>query len=58
MAAQHLIGADFLEVAGCIGSGDNLFHGHDLVPQLVNNNKQAEGATVFATPSVIPSVMA
>ena len=30
--------------------GDNLFHGHDLVPQLVNSNAQAQGATVFAYP--------
>ena len=30
--------------------GDNLFHGHDLVPQLLNSNAQAQGAKIFAYP--------
>ena len=51
LAQAFLIGADFL--AGhpaALVLGDNLFHGHDLVPQLVNSNAQAQGATVFAYP--------
>ena len=30
--------------------GDNLFHGHDLVPQLISSDSRNEGATVFAYP--------
>ena len=30
--------------------GDNLFHGHDLVPQLAVSNGSQEGATVYAYP--------
>jgi glucose-1-phosphate thymidylyltransferase len=30
--------------------GDNLFHGHDLIPQLQHCNQREEGATVFAYP--------
>ena len=51
LAQAFLIGADFL--AGhpaALVLGDNLFHGHDLVPQLVNSNSQVQGATVFAYP--------
>ena len=59
LAQAFLIGADFLAgQSAALVLGDNLFHGHDLVPQLVNSNKQAEGATVFAYPSAIPSVTA
>ena len=50
LAQAFLIGADFL--AGrpaALVLGDNLFHGHDLVPQL-RSNTQAQGATVFAYP--------
>ena len=51
LAQAFLIGADFLEDRpAALVLGDNLFHGHDLVPQLVNSNKQAQGATVFAYP--------
>ena len=51
LAQAFLIGADFL--AGrpaALVLGDNLFHGHDLVPQLRSSNAKAQGATVFAYP--------
>ena len=51
LAQAFLIGADFL--AGdpaALVLGDNLFHGHDLVPQLQLSNGSAAGATVFAYP--------
>ena len=51
LAQAFLIGAAFL--AGdpaALVLGDNLFHGHDLVPQLVSSNSRDEGATVFAYP--------
>ena len=51
LAQAFLIGADFLAGSpAALVLGDNLFHGHDLVPQLVNSNEQAQGATVFAYP--------
>jgi len=47
LAQAFLIGADFLAGApAALVLGDNLFHGHDLVPQLQVN----AGATVFAYP--------
>jgi glucose-1-phosphate thymidylyltransferase len=51
LAQAFLIGADFL--AGALAAlvlGDNLFHGHDLVPQLQASNGASAGATVFAYP--------
>jgi glucose-1-phosphate thymidylyltransferase len=51
LAQAFLIGADFL--AGdpvALVLGDNLFHGHDLVPQLRSSNGPGQGATVFAYP--------
>jgi len=51
LAQAFLIGADFL--AGrpaALVLGDNLFHGHDLVPQLQACNGPGSGATVFAYP--------
>jgi glucose-1-phosphate thymidylyltransferase len=51
LAQAFLIGSDFL--AGrpaALVLGDNLFHGHDLVPQLRSSNSQKKGATVFAYP--------
>ena len=51
LAQAFLIGADFL--AGdpaALVLGDNLFHGHDLVPQLQQSNGNEAGATVFAYP--------
>ena len=51
LAQAFLIGADFLDgAAGALVLGDNLFHGHDLIPQLQGCNGPAEGATVFAYP--------
>ncbi|RNC91010.1 MAG: glucose-1-phosphate thymidylyltransferase [Synechococcus sp. YX04-3] len=51
LAQAFLIGADFLDGApAALVLGDNLFHGHDLVPQLVSSDGRAEGATVFAYP--------
>ena len=49
LAQAFLIGAEFLSGApAALVLGDNLFHGHDLVPQLVSSDGRAEGATVFA----------
>jgi glucose-1-phosphate thymidylyltransferase len=51
LAQAFLIGADFLDGASAaLVLGDNLFHGHDLVPQLVACNGGGSGATVFAYP--------
>jgi glucose-1-phosphate thymidylyltransferase len=51
LAQAFLIGADFLAGApAALVLGDNLFHGHDLVPQLSASNGTAEGATVYAYP--------
>ena len=51
LAQAFLIGADFLSGApAALVLGDNLFHGHDLVPQLQSINGGDEGATVFAYP--------
>ena len=51
LAQAFLIGADFLGGApATLVLGDNLFHGHDLVPQLVSSNDTPKGATVFAYP--------
>jgi glucose-1-phosphate thymidylyltransferase len=51
LAQAFLIGADFLAGApAALVLGDNLFHGHDLVPQLQSSTGGDEGATVFAYP--------
>ena len=51
LAQAFLIGADFLAGApAALVLGDNLFHGHDLVSQLVRSNANKPGATVFAYP--------
>ena len=51
LAQAFLIGADFLDGApAALVLGDNLFHGHDLIPQLKSCNEQERGATVFAYP--------
>ncbi len=51
LAQAFLIGADFLNGApAALVLGDNLFHGHDLVPQLQNCTANSMGATVFAYP--------
>jgi glucose-1-phosphate thymidylyltransferase len=51
LAQAFLIGADFLsgEPAALV-LGDNLFHGHELVPQLGRCCGTTQGATVFAYP--------
>jgi glucose-1-phosphate thymidylyltransferase len=54
LAQAFLIGADFLAGSpAALVLGDNLFHGHDLVPQLLASNGDSgagAGATVFAYP--------
>ncbi len=51
LAQAFLIGAEFLNGAPAVlVLGDNLFHGHDLVPQLQSCNHHRPGATVFAYP--------
>ncbi|MFM7264603.1 MAG: glucose-1-phosphate thymidylyltransferase RfbA [Cyanobium sp.] len=51
LAQAFLIGAEFLgDHAAALVLGDNLFHGHDLVPQLQARNGPGSGATVFAYP--------
>ena len=58
LAQAFLIGADFLDGApAALVLGDNLFHGHDLIPQLMNSNEQQQGAPVLPTPLAIPSAM-
>ena len=51
LAQAFLIGSDFLAGhSAALVLGDNLFHGHDLIPQLQASNSPAAGATVFAYP--------
>jgi glucose-1-phosphate thymidylyltransferase len=51
LAQGFLIGAEFLDGApAALVLGDNLFQGHDLVPQLAASNGSALGATVYAYP--------
>ena len=51
LAQAFLIGADFLAGApAALVLGVNLFHGHDLSPQLQATNGGRAGATVFAYP--------
>jgi glucose-1-phosphate thymidylyltransferase len=51
LAQAFLIGAEFLaDGPAALVLGDNLFHGHDLVPQLQASNGPSAGATVFAYP--------
>ena len=46
LAQAFLIGAEFLDGApAALVLGDNLFHGHDLVPQLQASNGASAGAT-------------
>ena len=46
-----MIGADFLAGApAALVLGDNLFHGGELVPQLLQSAGRGDGATVFAYP--------
>ena len=51
LAQAFLIGELFLSGSpAALVLGDNLFHGHDLVPQLVASNQVENYATVFAYP--------
>ncbi len=51
LAQAFLIGAGFLDGSpAALVLGDNLFHGHDLIPQLSGSNHRVAGATVFAYP--------
>jgi glucose-1-phosphate thymidylyltransferase len=51
LAQAFLIGANFLGGSpAALVLGDNLFHGHDLVPQLLTSSGTSVGATVFAYP--------
>ncbi|WP_370586484.1 glucose-1-phosphate thymidylyltransferase RfbA [Synechococcus sp. NOUM97013] len=51
LAQAFLIGADFLAGApAALVLGDNLFHGGELVPQLLQSAGRDDGATVFAYP--------
>lgn len=51
LAQAFLIGAEFLDGSpAALILGDNLFHGHELVPQLQGSSGQSRGATVFAYP--------
>ena len=51
LAQAFLLGAAFLAGApAALVLGDNLFHGHDLVPQLRGSTERSAGATVFAYP--------
>lgn len=51
LAQAFLIGASFLgDAPAALVLGDNLFHGHDLVPQLVSSDQRDQEASVFAYP--------
>ena len=51
LAQAFLIGADFLDTASvALVLGDNLFHGHELIPQLQTATARDRGGTVFAYP--------
>ncbi len=51
LAQAFLIGAQFLEDApSALILGDNLFYGHELIPQLRASDQQHKGATVYAYP--------
>ena len=51
LAQAFLIGAEFLAGApAALVLGDNLFHGGELVPQLLQSGQSNQGATVFAYP--------
>jgi glucose-1-phosphate thymidylyltransferase len=51
LAQAFLIGAEYLgDASAALVLGDNLFHGHDLIPQLLSSDRRNSGATVFAYP--------
>jgi glucose-1-phosphate thymidylyltransferase len=51
IAQAFLIGKEFIGSSGCaLVLGDNIFHGHDLVKELLSAKQQQSGARVFAYP--------
>ena len=51
LAQAFLIGAEFLgDAPAALVLGDNLFHGHELIPQLKAAADRRHGGTVFAYP--------
>lgn len=51
LAQAFLIGADFLDGSpAALVLGDNLFHGHELIPQLQAAASRDQGGTVLAYP--------
>ena len=51
LTQAFLIGADFLAGSpAALVLGDNLFHGHELIPQLQAATTRLDGGTVFAYP--------
>ena len=51
LTQAFLIGADFIAGSpAALVLGDNLFHGHELVPQLKAAANRSQGGTVFAYP--------
>ena len=51
LTQAFLIGSEFLANApAALVLGDNLFHGHELIPQLRTAANNPQGATVFAYP--------
>ena len=51
LAQAFLIAADFLDGSpAALVLGDNLFHGHELIPQLQAAFEREQGGTVFAYP--------
>lgn len=51
LAQAFLIGAEFLDdEPAALVLGDNLFHGHELIPQLRAAADRPEGGTIFAYP--------
>ena len=56
---RHLIGAEFLDDApAALVLGDNLFHGHELIPQLRAAADRPEGALCSPIRCAIRSAMA
>ena len=51
LVEAFLIGAEFLaDAPAALVLGDNLFHGHELIPQLRAAANRTQGGTVFAYP--------
>lgn len=51
LAQAFLIGEKFIDKSPCaLILGDNLFHGNELVPKLINANKKDDESTIFVYP--------